>query len=486
MAAVLAVAAAWLLAAPATADLAAQAYRAWLWDAEGWTVWNAQWYGGHHVPGYSLLFPPLAGWLGAALAVAVSGAASAVALVALGSLAPPRRRTAVRWLLASAAAANLVVGRGPFALGLAFGAFALLLDARERRAPAAAASLACVAASPVAGLFLCVLAAGLAAVRPYRPVSLVALAAPAAAGGMALGALFPEGGAERFAPTAFWPLLGLSVAAATLLRGRLRAAAAAYLALLVAAFVIESPLGHNVTRLAVLAGPAALAARGRGPGWAVVLVAAGLVYLQWLPAVRALAESRGDPATAAAYHAPLLEFLDRAAAPGDRVEVVHTRNHWDAVHVAPHWAMARGWERQLDVKVNSLFYDDGPLTPARYEAWLRRERVRWVALPDAPLDYSARAEARLVAAAPAFLRPAFVSEHWRVYELRDPPSAATIVAAGPSELRLAFDRPGRVVLPRRHTRYWRVAEGRATISRAGDFIAVDAPEPGAVRLVARL
>src|SRR5690348_8441157 len=50
--------------APATADMAAQDFRTWLWRHDGFTVWNAQWYGGHHVPGYSLLFPPVAALIG--------------------------------------------------------------------------------------------------------------------------------------------------------------------------------------------------------------------------------------------------------------------------------------------------------------------------------------------------------------------------------------------------------------------------------------
>ena len=41
----------YLLAQPATADMAAHSYRAWLFEHEGLTVWNAQWYGGHHVLG---------------------------------------------------------------------------------------------------------------------------------------------------------------------------------------------------------------------------------------------------------------------------------------------------------------------------------------------------------------------------------------------------------------------------------------------------
>src|SRR4051794_41954536 len=48
----------YLVVRPATADMAAHAYRAWLFQHQGLTVWNAQWYGGHHVLGYSLLFAP--------------------------------------------------------------------------------------------------------------------------------------------------------------------------------------------------------------------------------------------------------------------------------------------------------------------------------------------------------------------------------------------------------------------------------------------
>src|SRR5919202_683975 len=72
----------YLVAAPATADMAAHAYRTWLFHQEGLTVWNAQWYGGHHVLGYSLLFSPLAALLGPAV-VGVAAAVAAVAAFAM-------------------------------------------------------------------------------------------------------------------------------------------------------------------------------------------------------------------------------------------------------------------------------------------------------------------------------------------------------------------------------------------------------------------
>ena len=54
----------YLLWQPQPLDLAAQTFRADLWERDGWVVWNDAWYGGHTVPGYSLLYPPLGAWLG--------------------------------------------------------------------------------------------------------------------------------------------------------------------------------------------------------------------------------------------------------------------------------------------------------------------------------------------------------------------------------------------------------------------------------------
>src|ERR687895_1537309 len=68
--------AAYLLAAPDTADMAAHTYRTWLWNQVGFATWNAQWYGGHHMAGYSLLYPPLAAIAGTRLVGVVAGVAA--------------------------------------------------------------------------------------------------------------------------------------------------------------------------------------------------------------------------------------------------------------------------------------------------------------------------------------------------------------------------------------------------------------------------
>jgi predicted GNAT family N-acyltransferase len=51
----LALAIVYLIWAPPSADLAAQTFRTDLFEAHGFEVWSNAWYGGLHLPGYSLL-----------------------------------------------------------------------------------------------------------------------------------------------------------------------------------------------------------------------------------------------------------------------------------------------------------------------------------------------------------------------------------------------------------------------------------------------
>src|SRR6059058_6214195 len=92
----------YLLARPATADMAAHAYRAWLFQHEGLTPWNAQWYGGHAVLGYSLLFAPLAALAGP-IPIGVASALAAEALfipLARSVARTPATAAAASWLFA--------------------------------------------------------------------------------------------------------------------------------------------------------------------------------------------------------------------------------------------------------------------------------------------------------------------------------------------------------------------------------------------------
>src|SRR5205823_13225127 len=116
-----AVAAAYLVAAPRTVDLAASVYRARLFDHAGFTIWNSQWYVGHYTLGYSVLFPPLAWLLGPLVVGALSAVASAVIFEAL---AHTHFGGEARWgslWFGLAATTPLLSGRIPFAPGVALG-----------------------------------------------------------------------------------------------------------------------------------------------------------------------------------------------------------------------------------------------------------------------------------------------------------------------------------------------------------------------------
>jgi hypothetical protein len=450
---------------PPTADMAAHAFRAWLFDTEGMTVWNAQWYGGHHVLGYSMLFAPLAAWPGPAWVGVLAALGATAAFVPLAWAAAPNRAAAAGavWLFAAGVLSNVVIGRMPFTLGIALAVAAWLCAERRRpawMALAAVLSLASVLASPVAGAFLVLAAAARAAASgraALAPATVLGL--PVIVGGGTMAILFPEGGDDRFVATAFWPMLALALGAALLLAPRPRIGALIYVAVLVAAFVIPTPFGQNALRLPVLLGPALLllVPRTGAPRAALAVVLVGLLYLQWLPAVRAVAEAHGDPSTKEAFFADPRAFLGHAVQPGQRVEVAFTHNHWEVAHLASVVPLARGWERQLDEKANPLFYDGRPLTADRYHRWLRDSGIAWVALPDAPLDYSAKAEARLLDGGLPYLRLAHAARGWRIWQVRDatPPATggARVTAARPNGFDV--DAHGPTIVRQRWTRWWR-------------------------------
>jgi hypothetical protein len=490
---------AYLAVQPATADMAAHAFRAWLFDSEGMTVWNAQWYGGHHVLGYSMLFAPLAAWPGPAWVGVLGAVAATAAFIPLAQAAArtPGAAAAATWLFAAGVLSNVVIGRMPFTLGIALAVAAWLCAERRSawwRAGAAVLALACVLASPVAAAFL-VLAAVARVLAGGRRADLgqaAVLALPVTIGGGTVAVLFPEGGDDRFVATAFWPMLAVAVAGTALLapgRRALRAGALLYLAVLVAAFAIPTPFGQNALRLPVLLGPAllVLAPRGNAPRAALAGVLVALVYLQWLPAVRAVAEAHGDPSTEASFFADPRAFLQRVVQPGERVEVAFTHNHWEAAHLASAVPLARGWERQLDEKANPLFYDGRPLTLDRYHTWLRDAAVRWVALPDAPLDYSAQAEARLLEDGAPYLRLAHRSPGWRIWEVRDPSPPASGGARVTAALPNGFDvdAGGPTVVRQRYTRWWH-ADGACVSKAPGGWTRVTPVTAGLVHVRAGL
>jgi hypothetical protein len=524
---------AYAILAPPSSDLAAASYRSYLFSHAGFTLWDNNWYGGHHLLAYSVLAPALGALLGPPLLAAISAtiAAALFALLIEGRFPMRATRVGAVWF-AFGAGIELLSGRVPFDLGLALGLGALLAaqsasGRRTRWGLALALAVLSTLASPVAGAFLGLAAlAWTLAVKPRAwPIALtIGALAPIAL----LAGAFPEGGTQPFVASSFYPALAGSLLLAALFssaRSRaqsdhaegalrvLRIGAGLYAIALLGAFVIPTAVGGNATRLgALVAGPlAACVLVGRSSGrWRaqwhlrvlVVLATPLLLYWQVTAPLSNFASAASDPAVHASYYAPLLAEL-RTLGVGygspptrpARIEVVPTRNHWEARWVAPHVMLARGWERQLDIDRDALFYDEAetPLTAARYRRWLANEAVSYVALPDAPLDYSAKGEARLLrgggggGVVPPYLREIWHSAHWRLFAVLNPQplveAPASMTALSSDSFTVSAPRTGAYVARVRFTPYWAIAEGHGCVRRApGGWTEVQARSAGSLHV----
>ena len=471
---------AYLALQPKTADLAAQLYRTGLFEREGFSLWDNAWYSGHHVPGYSLLFPPLA----AALDPRLAAALAAVAATALFERLSGNRLAAFSFALGTAAL--LVSGRLTFLFGVAIGVGALLALTRDRPAVAAGLAVATSLASPVAALFLALCAAAtLVGSENHRAAAAVTTGAALTPVAL-MSIVFPEGGTFPFVADAFWPPLAATLLLLVLIpqeRRELRAGVALYAALLITAFLIPSPIGGNAVRLGALAsGAVAVIALLPSRRLALALIAPALLYWQWTTPVDDWRNAARDQSTEPAYYAGMLSFLERQGAV--RTEIPFTDNHWESEQVASRISLARGWERQLDREENRLFYE-GSLTARRYERWLHDNAVTFVALPDAPIDYSAAEEAKLIRGGLSSLREVWRDEHWRVFAVASPaPIArgAVLTELGADSVTLRATRPGRILLRVRFTPYWKLVEGRGCVAPAGRWTAITLKNAGRVRL----
>jgi hypothetical protein len=470
----------YLLLAPPSADLAAQAYRSGL----GLVLWDGSWYGGHHMPGYSVLFPPLAGLVGPRVVGVVSAVAAAWLFERLVKDHEGGRLAALWFAVASIT--SLLTGRLTFALGVAVGLACVLAAARGRPRLAAVLAALTSLASPVAGVFVALAAAAWwLSHRGWQPLVVGSFAVLPAA---VLTFAFPEGGNFPFVATSFWPALAVVIAVGYVIPIEARAVRAGvglYALAMVASFALASPMGGNVVRLgALFAGPMLAALLWKRNRRALALLALPLVYWQWVAPVDDWARAASDPSVHKSYYTGLLGFFATRDTGPFRVEIPFTDNHWESRWVAPQVPLARGWERQVDVKRNRIFYDGKPMTAWKYEAWLDENAVRYVAVPDAPLDYSSRREARLVRAGLPYLRLVWSDAHWRVYAVSDPrplaTGAARVTSLGPQRVGLYARRTGSVDLRVRFTPYWQIVKGSGCVlsgPRGWTRLRVDEPGP---------
>ncbi|MFI7239854.1 MFS transporter [Streptomyces cyaneofuscatus] len=458
-------------------DIAAQDAWAEFVGRHPGTAYNLAWYGGMHPVSYSVVSPYLMSVLGVRSTMMIVGTVSA-ALTALILVRVRAVRNPLACSLAGVFAylCNALSGRVTFGLGMMFavGAVAAVFCWPHRwrykrwAKAAVAAPLAglATASSPVAGLFLGVVAAALF-LHKRRPGAYAIGLAPVAV--VALSSLlFPFSGTQPMSlGTVSLPFL-FSVLVFVLVPrdwNTVRTAAAVYGFGTVLTYFVDSQIGSNVTRMAMLfAGIVLLAALPytvpRSRRWyALVLAFAGLNFWIGFKGVDDIVRTTPDASWARSL-APLVNQLQQVGAERGRVEVVPASSHREASALAT-YNLARGWNRQADMKRNPLFYDD-TLDAVNYRQWLDRWAVHYVVLPTGRPDGGAERETELVGKGLSYLREIWSDENWKLYRvleptpLADPP--ATVEKAGANELTIRVESAGRVLIRIPHSRWLAVVD----------------------------
>jgi hypothetical protein len=460
--------------APPSGDAPSHLFQTWLYRHGGFQLWNNLWYAGRYeFVSYSVLYYPLAAKIGElpVLAAAVAALGASFAAVSVREWGRAARGPAIAFAVTTTFVL-VVSGSYPFTAGLACACAALLALQRRRRIAFAVAVVAALGFSPLAFAVLLALLAGLllgapepviAARRHWTAFAVVVVALLA---GVLVQRAFPSGGMYA---------TGRSPRARSL-----RMLFVAYLILNLVAFLFKSPVGSNATRLFAVAGApllwlAANVSRQRSRAIVLPLLAA-TAALQVGPWIRDAYSAWGNPAESATYWRPAVGFLRSSADGQHRVEAVATWGHWEAYYLArAGFPLARGWFRQDDFPENRVLYRTH-LSAAAYDRWLRLLGVRYVVLPDAALDYSSVAEARLLESGRSGLRVVFQSAHLRIYELPDPApivsapadADAQLLQLGATGLEFTASAPGMYLVRVRYTPYWTTASSTACVTRAPD------------------
>ncbi|MER0243636.1 MFS transporter [Streptomyces sp. HSW2009] len=442
------------------------------------SAYNLAWYGGMHPVSYSVVSPYLMAVLGVRTTMVIAGTISAglVALLLVRSRAV--RKPLWPALYATfALVCNAVSGRVTFGLGTMFGLAALAVifawPTRWRSTRALhrvlrwllAALLAALATmgSPVAGLFVGIVAAALwltkrrwaAYALGVTPTIVVALSSW----------LFPFSGEQ---PMSLWSailpfLCGVGAVVFCPPQWRtVRFVGGLYALGVFLAWLIPSQIGSNITRLGMLFGGVVLLAAlpeyrlpsradllRSGRKWVALATAVVAVTVwQGFKSIDDIINTRPSAAWAREL-APLLDQFEKIDAKQGRVEVVPAKSHRESSALLRYVNLARGWNRQADLERNPLFYD-GSITPHSYRTWLSRWAVHYVVLPAGKVDNAGEQEAELVRDGLPYLRLMWSNASWKLYEVENPTPVAEppgkLISAEPDQLTITVKKAGPVLI----------------------------------------
>jgi hypothetical protein len=437
---------AFMIVQPPVADLqAADARAAAAARHVGLGYWLS-WFGGSTPGQYSILSPALTALVGVTTLASLS--VVAIALLARPLLSGTGRPRSAAYLVVVSSLCNLWSGRVPFSAGLAVSLLGVLLLRRGRPVLGGVVNGLAALFSPLAPAFILLGVVGPAITRPDWRRRIARFAMPTVVGLIMPAVLFGAPSAMPFsAVTLSW--CGAILAGALLLdlpryvRSGLWLAAIASLA----AFVIPTGVGANMSRYLFLVLPPVLWAVARNPIRVVVLALLPAFVYSGYVVTRDVANA-AQPAAQEDYYAGIrTELLTLTGRSNHRVEVIDTATHRAAAALIPDMYLARGWETQSDATNNPLFYSPNLLTEQSYHEWLDRNAVAWVALPKDPSTTNQN-EARLVLSGLSYLTPVWSDKQWLLYGVSAPspiiPAPAVVISSDESQV--IFDLPGPALL----------------------------------------
>ncbi|WP_432010348.1 MFS transporter [Streptomyces cucumeris] len=444
------------------------------------SAYNLAWYGGMHPVSYSVISPYLMAVFGVRSTMMIAGTLSAGLLALLLVRSRAVRRPMWPALYGTfALTCNAISGRVTFGLGAMFGLaavaviFAWPAKWRSRRwhhrtgrfLLAAVLAALSTMSSPVAGLFVGIVAAALWLTK-RRPAAYALGVTPVIVVGLSAW-LFPFSGEQPMGIGSV--ILPFITGAAVCLCApkawtTVRAGAGLYALGVVLTWLIPSQIGTNISRLGMIFGGVVLIAMlpslrrppraelrstPSGRRWTALVLALTTVTV-WQGVKTGDDIVHTTPSASWARElAPLVDALKREKAERARVEMIPVRSHREASALAPYVNLARGWSRQADLERNPLFYDD-TLNEASYHSWLKRWAVHYVVLSADDPDTAAEDEVELLATDLPYLREVWSDDNWKLYAVKDPtPMAeppATVERAGAEQLVLKVRARGPVLI----------------------------------------
>ncbi|MCB9011645.1 MAG: hypothetical protein H6531_07420 [Actinobacteria bacterium] len=491
---------------PPGGDAAAHLYQTGVWREHGWQLWDNLWYGGRYSQvNYSLTYYPLSALLGTVTVIAGSAGAAAAGFAHVMRSRWPGHETFPVIAASIGLSLSVLAGTFPFLLGFALAMGALVAVLAGRTGLAGILALITTLSHPLAFVFLVVVLVAIGITHPEwrrRPSMrrfAIALVTIMALQGVLMRAFSTSGATYPFDPRDAIAAAAFCLVGAWISRGLpdhrvLFAIFTCYGLIAALALMVSNPMGGNVVRLLLVMGVPLLlipmAARGFQPRGAIIALLIGAGLWQALPAVAGWQTAQQARAASERFWLPAIGFLDRYGTPQFRVQVVATADNWEAYYLARRGVpLARGWFRQDDFPGNRPLYRN--LTAASYQAWMRRTGIRYVLLPDDPLDYTGQREAELLRSGRSGLSLVASVGDWTMYELPDatpivtPASSARVVRLTSESLVMRITRAGVYRVRVRYTPYWQLEGGGenacvSPIAPWGTRIRVTAP--GTLRL----